>query len=48
VVLSLPGIALDIDNPSDLRKLAEAPGETQAQRLARQWDFSDLSLAANE
>jgi 2-phospho-L-lactate guanylyltransferase len=48
VVLSLPGIALDIDNPSDLRQLAEAPGETRAQRLARQWDLSDLSLAANE
>jgi 2-phospho-L-lactate guanylyltransferase len=48
VVLSLPGIALDIDNPSDLRQLAEAPGETRTQRLARQWDLIDLSLAANE
>jgi 2-phospho-L-lactate guanylyltransferase len=48
VVLSLPGIALDIDNPSDLRQLTEAPGETRAQRLARQWDLTDLSLAANE
>jgi 2-phospho-L-lactate guanylyltransferase len=48
VVLSLPGVALDIDNPSDLRQLAEAPGETRAQRLARQWDLTDLSLAANE
>jgi 2-phospho-L-lactate/phosphoenolpyruvate guanylyltransferase len=48
IVLSLPGIALDIDNPADLRRLAEAPGETRAQRLARQWDLSDLSLAANE
>jgi 2-phospho-L-lactate guanylyltransferase len=48
VVLSLPGIALDIDNPSDLRQLAEAPGETRAQRLARQWDLTDFSLAANE
>jgi 2-phospho-L-lactate/phosphoenolpyruvate guanylyltransferase len=48
VVLSLPGIALDVDNPSDLRQLAEAPGETRAQRLARQWDLTDLSLAANE
>jgi 2-phospho-L-lactate guanylyltransferase len=48
VVLSLPGIALDIDTPSDLRQLAEAPGETRAQRLARQWDLTDLSLAANE
>ena len=48
VVLSLPGIALDIDNPSDLRQLVEAPGETRSQRLARQWDLTDLSLAANE
>jgi 2-phospho-L-lactate guanylyltransferase len=48
VVLSLPGIALDVDNPSDLRQLAEAPGETRSQRLARQWDLTDLSLAANE
>jgi len=48
VVLSLPGIALDIDNPSDLRQLAEATGETRAQRLTRQWDLTDLSLAANE
>ena len=48
VVLSLPGVALDIDNPSDLRQLAETPGETRAQRLARQWDLTDLSLAANE
>jgi 2-phospho-L-lactate guanylyltransferase len=48
VVLSLPGIALDIDNPADLRQLVEAPGETRAQGLARQWDLTDLSLAANE
>lgn len=48
VVLTLPGIALDVDNPSDLKQLAEAPGETRAQRLARQWDLSDFSLAANE
>jgi 2-phospho-L-lactate/phosphoenolpyruvate guanylyltransferase len=48
VVLELPGIALDIDSPSDLRQLAEAPGESRAQRLARQWDLSDLVLAANE
>lgn len=47
-VLSLPGIALDVDNPPDLRQLAEAAGETRAQRMARQWDLSDLSLAANE
>jgi 2-phospho-L-lactate guanylyltransferase len=48
VVLPLPGIALDIDSPSDLRQLAEAPGETRAQRLARQWDLTDFSRAANQ
>ena len=48
VVLSLPGIALDVDNPEDLRALAAAPGETRAQRLIRQWDLADLPLAANE
>lgn len=48
VVLSLPGIALDVDNPSDLRELVGAPGDTHAQRLARRWDLNDLPLAANE
>jgi 2-phospho-L-lactate/phosphoenolpyruvate guanylyltransferase len=48
VVLSLPGIAIDVDNPEDLRTLAAAPGETRAQRLIRQWDLADLPLAANE
>jgi len=48
VILSLPGIALDVDNPSDLRQLAEAPGETRAQRLIRQWNLTDLPIAANE
>lgn len=47
-VISLPGIALDIDNPSDLNQLAEAPGETRAQRLIRQWDLTSLPIAANE
>jgi len=48
LVLSLPGIAIDVDNPSDLRDLAAAPGETRAQRLARQWDLADFPRAANE
>jgi 2-phospho-L-lactate/phosphoenolpyruvate guanylyltransferase len=48
ILLQLPGIALDVDNPADLRQLAEAPGETRAQRLARQWDLTDLSRAANQ
>lgn len=48
VVLELPGITLDVDSPADLRQLAEAPGETRAQRLARQWNLTDLSRAVNE
>ncbi|MBO0910169.1 MAG: 2-phospho-L-lactate guanylyltransferase [Acidobacteria bacterium] len=39
VVLSLPGIALDIDTPEDLRDLAEAEGEKQSQILARNFGF---------
>ena len=48
VVLSLPGLAVDVDNPADLRQLADLPGETSAQRLARQFDLTDYPLAANE
>jgi 2-phospho-L-lactate guanylyltransferase len=48
VVLSLSGIALDVDNPADLQRLAAAPGETRSQRLARRWDLRDYLLAANE
>jgi 2-phospho-L-lactate guanylyltransferase len=48
VVLPLPGLALDIDTPADLRRLAETPGETRSQRMARRLDLADLPLAANE
>ena len=48
VELSLPGIAVDVDNPSDLRQLADLPGETRAQQLARKWDLTEYPLAANE
>jgi 2-phospho-L-lactate guanylyltransferase len=48
VVLSLPGIALDVDSPADLRRLVELPGETRSQRMVRQFDLADLPLAANE
>ncbi len=39
VVLELPGIALDVDHPEDLRELAEASGERQSQRLVRSWNL---------
>ncbi len=48
IVLSLPGIALDVDNPADLGTLVAAPGKTRAQRLIRQWELCDLPLAAND
>ncbi|HVO59810.1 MAG TPA: 2-phospho-L-lactate guanylyltransferase [Terriglobales bacterium] len=48
VVLSLPGIGLDVDNPSDLQQLIDAPGQTRSQVLARQWDLTEYPLAANE
>lgn len=47
-VLSLPGIGLDVDNPDDLFRLANADGETCSQQLLRQWGFADLPIAANE
>ncbi|HKD04109.1 MAG TPA: 2-phospho-L-lactate guanylyltransferase [Terriglobales bacterium] len=48
LVLSFPGIALDIDNPADLLCLAAAPGQTHSQRLLREWNLTDLPLVANE
>jgi 2-phospho-L-lactate guanylyltransferase len=48
IVVPLPGIALDVDNPGDLSQLLAAPGNTRSQRLLRDWDLSELPLAANE
>jgi len=50
VILNLPGIAVDVDNPPDLRQLLMLPGETRAQRLARSWNLPAHLLAsqANE
>ena len=38
VVLNLPGIGVDVDNPADFEGLLSLPGETRAQRLARELD----------
>jgi 2-phospho-L-lactate/phosphoenolpyruvate guanylyltransferase len=45
VVLNLPGIAVDVDNPEDLQRLISLPGETYAQLLLREWNLSDRVLA---
>lgn len=45
VVIELPGIAVDVDNPPDLRQLLSLPGSTRAQRLARSWNLPEHLLA---
>jgi 2-phospho-L-lactate guanylyltransferase (CobY/MobA/RfbA family) len=45
-VLNLPGIAVDVDDPPDLQRLLSLPGETRAQRLGREWNLANASLAA--
>lgn len=37
IVLNLPGIAVDVDNPPDLQQLMAFPGETRSQCLAREF-----------
>src|SRR5271169_4891917 len=37
VILEMPGIGLDIDNPHELEMLVQRDGDTHAQRLLRSW-----------
>lgn len=46
VILNLPGIAVDVDNPADLGQLLTLPGGTHAQRLARSWKLPVHLLAS--
>jgi 2-phospho-L-lactate guanylyltransferase len=39
VILEMPGIGLDIDNPHELDLLLQRDGDTGAQRLLREWGF---------
>lgn len=45
VILKLPGIAVDVDNPADLQQLLSLPGETRTQQLARKWSLDGAQLA---
>jgi 2-phospho-L-lactate guanylyltransferase len=45
VVFELPGIAVDVDNPSDLHQLVSRSGKTRAQDLARGWNLPDRLAA---
>jgi len=44
IVLRSPGIAVDVDNPADLKRLLALPGDTRAQRLAREWDANGAGM----
>ena len=40
MILEMPGIGLDVDNPHELELLLARDGDTNAQRLLRSWNFS--------
>jgi 2-phospho-L-lactate guanylyltransferase len=48
VILELPGIGLDIDQPHELDLLLEREGSTHAQRLLRAWGHAGPRMAAWE
>ena len=41
VILEMPGIGLDVDNPHELELLLQREGSTNAQRLLRSWAFGE-------
>lgn len=41
ILIEMPGIALDIDNPHELDLLVQRDGNTHAQRLLRAWGFGE-------
>jgi 2-phospho-L-lactate guanylyltransferase len=45
-VLSQPGLALDVDDPSDLRALLLQGGHTESGRLVAHWPIAERLLAA--
>jgi 2-phospho-L-lactate guanylyltransferase len=45
IVLQLPTLAVDVDNPEDLQQLLTHPGETRTQSLVRQWTLDGRFLA---
>ncbi len=45
IVLQLPSLALDVDNPEDLQQLLAHPGETRSQGLLRRWTIDGRLIA---
>jgi 2-phospho-L-lactate/phosphoenolpyruvate guanylyltransferase len=48
VVLNLPRIAIDVDNPADLQQILAHPGETRTQSLLRKLKLDPSLLAQTE
>src|SRR5690348_5295977 len=48
LVLRLPRIGLDVDNPADLAQLLAAEGNTRSQQLLRSWNLQSQALAAHD
>lgn len=46
IVLQLPGIAVDVDNPEDLQQILACPGATRTQSLIRRWTFDGRLFSA--
>jgi 2-phospho-L-lactate guanylyltransferase len=44
IVLQLPSIAVDVDNPEDLQQVLKHPGETRTQQLIRRWELEGRLL----
>ncbi len=45
IVLQLPSISVDVDNPEDLQQLLAHPGETRSQSLIRGWALDSRFVA---
>jgi 2-phospho-L-lactate/phosphoenolpyruvate guanylyltransferase len=48
IILEMPGIGLDVDNPRELELLVARAGDTNAQRLLRHWGFGSREVDAWE
>jgi 2-phospho-L-lactate guanylyltransferase len=48
IILDMPGIGLDIDNPHELELLVQRAGDSHAQRLLRSWGIATPDTEARE
>jgi len=48
IILEMPGVGLDVDNPQELDLLLAREGDTNAQRLLRSWGFGGSTVGAWE